>query len=76
MVSVKEGFNIDVLLDKITEITKTTEIEKTIIIPYEKSGLVSKIYDELKVLGTEYAEVGQKLRVYGKEEIIRRYEQL
>ena len=76
MISVKEGFNVDILLKKITDITRTTEIEKTIIIPYDKSGLVSRIYDELKVLETEYLEEGQKLRVYGKEEIIRRYEQL
>lgn len=76
MVSVKGGLNIDKLLDRITQITKTTETEKTIVIPYDKAGLVSRIYDELKVLETEYAPEGQKLLVYGKEEIIRRYEQL
>lgn len=75
-VSVKQNINIDALIDKITEITKTTETEKTIVVPYDKSGLVSEIYDTLKVLETEYAEEGQKLRVYGKEEIIKRYEQL
>lgn len=76
MISVKQNINIDTLRDKITEMTRTTETEKTLLIPYDKSSLVSKIYDELKVLDTEYAEEGQKLRVYGKEEIIKRYEKL
>ena len=75
-VSVKTGYNMDLLLEKITEMTKTTETERLLVIPYEKSAIVSKIYNELKVLETEYAPEGQKVRVYGKEEIIKRYEQL
>lgn len=76
MISAKKGKNLDKLLNIVTEKTKTTETEKWILIPYDKSGLVSKIHDELKVLETEYAPEGQKLKVYGKEEIINRYEQL
>lgn len=76
LISVKEDYNIEDLRNRLTQMTRTTQIEKTIIIPYEKSGLVSKIYDELKVLETDYIEEGQSLKVYGKEEIIKKYEQL
>lgn len=76
LISVKTGYNIEFLMEKITQMTKTTETEKVLLIPYEKSGLISKIHDELKVLEVEYAPEGQKVRVYGKEEIINYYEKL
>ena len=75
-VSAKTGFHIDELLQKITELTRTTEVEKVIRIPYDKSYLVARIHDQLKVLDTKYENEYQELTVYGKEELIAPYEQL
>ena len=76
MVSAKTGYHIDELLKKITELTRTTEVERVIRIPYDKSYLVSRIHDQLKVLDTRYENDYQELTVYGKEELIAQYEQL
>ena len=75
-ISAKSGYNVDLLLGKITEMTKTTEIEKTILIPYDKTAVISKMYDRLNVLNIDYAEEGQLVTVYGKEEAIDYYEKL
>ena len=72
--SAKTGYNLDILLDKITEMTKTTEIEKTIMVPYDKTAVISKMYDKLKVLDIDYKDDGQFVTVYGKEEAINYYE--
>ncbi len=75
-ISVKTGFNLDKLLLEITEITKKGEIEKTICIPYDKTHIISKMYDKLQVRNISYEENGQMVTVYGKEEIISYYEGL
>ena len=76
MVSAKTGYHVDELLQKITELTRTTEVERVIRIPYDKSYLVARIHDQLKVLDTRYENEYQELTVYGKEELIAQYEQL
>ena len=75
-VSAKTGFHIPELLQKITEMTCTTEVERVLKIPYDKSYLISQIHDKLKVLNTVYENEYQVLTVYGKEELISPYEQL
>ena len=74
MLSAKSGYNLDLLLEKITEMTKTTEIEKNIMVPYDKTAVISKMYDKLKVLKVDYCDDGQLVTVYGKEEAIAYYE--
>lgn len=76
LVSATTGYNIDLLQKKIVEMTLTTEIEKNLKIPYEKTNIMSKIYDNLKVINIEYLEDYQMVSVYGKEEIISQYEKL
>ncbi len=76
MISAKTGWNVDALLQKITDMTRTTEVTKTIKIPYDKSHLVARIHSQLKVLDTVYENEYQVLTVYGKEELIAPYEQL
>ncbi len=75
-ISVKTGFNLDKLLLEITQITKKGEIEKTICIPYDKTHIISKMYDKLQVRNISYEEKGQMVTVYGKEELINYYEGL
>ncbi len=76
LVSAKTGFGLDVLLNRITQLTKTTEVERVIRIPYDKSHLVARIHEQLKVLHISYENDYQELTVYGKEELIAPYEQL
>jgi GTP-binding protein HflX len=73
-ISAKTGHNIDKLLAKITELTKTTEIEAVITVPYDKTSIVARLYDDLKILNIEYKDDGQSMTVYGKEEFVKHYE--
>ncbi len=75
-VSVKTGYNLDKLLFEITELTKSGEIEKTICIPYDKTYIISKMYDKLQIRNISYEDNGQMVTVYGKEELINYYEGL
>ncbi len=75
-ISVKSGYNLDKLLLEITEITKKDEIEKTICVPYDKTHIISKMYDKLQVRNISYEAEGQMVTVYGKEELIKFYEGL
>lgn len=76
LISVKSGYNLDKLLDEITEVTKKDEIEKTICIPYDKTYIISKMYEKLQVRKIEYEAEGQMVTVYGREEFIKFYESL
>ena len=63
-------------MQKITDLTRTTEVERVLKIPYDKSHLVARIHENLKVLDIAYENEYQVLTVYGKEELIAPYEQL
>ena len=76
LVSATTGYHMDLFQKKLAEMTTTTEIEKTLKIPYEKTNMMSKIYDNLKVINIEYLDDCQLVSVYGKEEIIAQYEKL
>ncbi len=76
LISAKTGFQLEELMQKITDMTRTTEVEKVIKIPYDKSHLVARIHENLKVLDISYENEYQVLTVYGKEELIAPYEQL
>lgn len=75
-ISAKSGFNIDKLIFEITELTRKNEVEKVIEIPYDKTYIISKMYDKLQVRNIEYCDNVQKVTVYGKEELINYYENL
>lgn len=76
LISAKTGFQLEKLMQKITDMTRTTEVEKVVKIPYDKSHLVARIHENLKVLDISYENEYQVLTVYGKEELIAPYEQL
>ncbi len=76
LISAKTGFHLEELMQKITDMTRTTEVEKVLKIPYDKSHLVAKIHENLKVIDISYENEYQVLTVYGKEELIAPYEQL
>ena len=76
LISAKTGWNLDILMQKITDMTRTTEVERVLKIPYDKSHLVARIHENLKVLDIAYENEYQVLTVYGKEELIAPYEQL
>lgn len=75
-VSAKTGCNLDKLVNEITTLTGKNEIEKTLEIPYEKTYVISKMYEKLQVRNIEYCDNTQKVTVYGKEELIKFYESL
>lgn len=75
-ISAKSGMNLDKLVSEITDLTKKNEIEKIIEVPYEKTHIISKMYDRLQVRNIEYCDTVQKVTVYGKEEMIKFYENL
>lgn len=75
-VSAKTGCNLDKLVNEITMLTRKNEIEKTLEIPYEKTYVISKMYEKLQVRNIEYCENTQKVTVYGKEELVKFYESL
>lgn len=75
-VSAKTGCNLDKLVNEITTLTGKNEIEKTLEIPYEKTYVISKMYEKLQVRNIEYCDNTQKVTVYGKEELVKFYESL
>lgn len=75
-ISAKSGLNLDKLVFEITELTRKNEIERVVEIPYDKTYLISKMYDKLQVRNIEYCDTVQKVTVYGKEELINYYENL
>ncbi len=75
-ISAKSGYNLESLINELTEITRKNEIEKIVEIPYDKTYIISKMYDKLQVRNIEYCDNVQKVTVYGKEELIEYYESL
>ena len=58
LISAKSGYGIDVLLDLITRKLSETKKECTIIIPYDKQGLINSIYAEYSVKSVDYTDSG------------------
>lgn len=71
-ISAVTGQGLDILIKKITARIDKTNIEITLIIPYDKSGLVNQLYSIGKVLEQEYQEDGLQVKVQIPRE---RYEQ-
>ena len=58
LVSAKNGFGIDTLLSLIEKKLSETKKECTLLVPYDKQGIVNAIYDEYSVKNTEYTDEG------------------
>ncbi len=61
LVSVKEGINMDGLLDAIYETAPGKKKEICVLIPYSGGALVSSLHENQKILAEEYTETGTKL---------------
>ncbi len=61
-ISAKEGKGIDGLFALIEQTIAKTKKECTLLIPYDKSGIVDKIYKEYAVLSCEYTDSGALIR--------------
>lgn len=69
------GLNIDLLLNKITEILPDDYKEYSFIIPYSQGHLVAKIHNDGNVLEEEYREDGTFLRAQLKDSDFERYKE-
>ena len=57
-ISARNGYGIDTLLDLIEKKLLETKKEYTLLIPYDKQGLLNAIYKEYSVKETEYTDDG------------------
>ena len=57
-ISAKNGYGIDTLLELVEKKLFETKKEYTLLIPYDKQGLVNAIYNEYSVKETEYTDNG------------------
>jgi GTPase len=57
-VSARTGEGIDELLTRISELIPQPEVEVSLLVPYERGDIISKLHDVGRVLTTEYVEDG------------------
>ena len=57
-VSARTGEGIDELLERIAELLPAPEIELTLLVPYDRGGVISKLHLQGRVLSTHYREDG------------------
>ena len=65
--------NIDLLLNTIIEFLPQEEQEVEMLIPYDKSMIVSNLYKNAQVLETSHLENGTKIKVIISNEIASKY---
>ena len=61
-VSARTGEGIDLLLARIAELLPTPEVEMTLLIPYDRGEIISRLHVRNRVLSTEYVEEGTIVR--------------
>ena len=74
-VSAVKKINIDLLLNTIIEFIPREEKELEMLIPYDKSTLVSSLYKNSQVLETEHLENGTKIKAVVSDEIAEKYKE-
>ncbi|HEV7949661.1 MAG TPA: GTPase, partial [Glaciihabitans sp.] len=57
-VSARTGEGIDELLERITEVLPAPEVEMTLLVPYHRGEVISRLHVGGRVLSTEYLEDG------------------
>lgn len=72
-VSAENGTNLDKLLVMIEDNLKATTVDATLLIPYDHSGLVAKLYDFATVYSVAYEEAGIAVAVSLPPEQFERY---
>ena len=68
-VSARSGEGVEELLETIAALLPTPGIELDLLIPYERGDLITVLHDQGRVLSTEYAESGTKVRALVTPEI-------
>ncbi|MFT2817706.1 GTPase HflX [Leifsonia sp. A12D58] len=68
-VSARSGEGVEELLETIAALLPTPGIELELLIPYERGDLIAVLHEQGKVLSTEYAESGTKVRALVTPEI-------
>jgi GTP-binding protein HflX len=74
-VSAAKQTNIDLLLNTIIAFIPREEKELEMLIPYDKSTLVSSLYKNSQVLETEHLENGTKIKALVSDEIAEKYKE-
>ena len=74
-VSASKKTNIDLLLNTIIAFIPREEKELEMLIPYDKSTLVSSLYKNSQVLETEHLENGTKIKAVVSDEIAEKYKE-
>ena len=74
-VSASKQTNIDLLLNTIIAFIPREEKELEMLIPYDKSTLVSSLYKNSQVLETEHLENGTKIKALVSDEIAEKYKE-
>ena len=57
-VSARTGEGIDELLERIAEVLPSPEVEVTLLVPYDRGEVISKLHVQGRVLSTDYREEG------------------
>ena len=74
-VSAAKQTNIDLILNTIIAFIPREEKELEMLIPYDKSTLVSSLYKNSQVLETEHLENGTKIKALVSDEIAEKYKE-
>ncbi|MGL5511999.1 MAG: GTPase HflX, partial [Sporomusa sp.] len=72
-VSATTGTNLEKLLAMIEDAFKTTMIDTVLVVPYNDSGIISKLYDVANVNSVEYTQEGIRVAVSLAPEQFERY---
>jgi GTP-binding protein HflX len=62
-ISAKKGIGIIELVEKVVKYLDKTKKRIKVIIPFEKSNMIPKIYEKCEVINEEYNEVGRKMEI-------------
>lgn len=75
MISAKTGFGFDALLNKIACTLEPSQVRMTLVIPYDKGGLISEIRAEGKIFDEQYVETGTQIDAFVDKKILHKVEQ-
>jgi len=75
MISAKTGFGFDALLNKIACTLEPSQVRMTLVIPYDKGGLISEIRAEGKIFDEQYVETGTQIDALVDKKILHKVEQ-
>ena len=63
-VSARTGEGIDELLERISDLLPSPEIEVELVVPYDRGEIISRLHVQGRVLSTDYEESGTRVRAF------------